>query len=116
FSYPIAHIVTAKYWQNVDHDGLHLTISETGWAKSVWGKLYGQMLLGAAVFVYDFDKFIPADMLSVIEKYKVTSFCAPPTMYRFFIKEGLADYDLSNLRYSTIAGEALNPEVYNRWY
>lgn len=116
FSYPIAHIVTAKHWQNVAHDGLHLTISETGWAKSVWGKLYGQMLLGAAVFVYDFDKFIPADMLSVIEKYKVTSFCAPPTMYRFFIKEGLADYDLSNLKYSTIAGEALNPEVYNRWY
>lgn len=116
FSYPIAHIVTAKHWQNVAHDGLHLTISETGWAKSVWGKLYGQMLLGAAVFVYDFDRFVPADMLSVIEKYKVTSFCAPPTMYRFFIKEGLADYDLSNLKYSTIAGEALNPEVYNRWY
>lgn len=116
FSYPIAHIITAKHWQNVAHDGLHLTISETGWAKSVWGKLYGQMILGAAVFVYDFDRFVPADMLSVIEKYKVTSFCAPPTMYRFFIKEGLADYDLSNLKYSTIAGEALNPEVYNRWY
>ncbi len=116
FVYPLAHIQTAKYWLNVQSDGLHLTISETGWAKSVWGKLYGQMLLGAAVFVYDMDKFIPSEMLTILAKHKVTSFCAPPTMYRFFIKEGLENYDLSCLKYSAIAGEALNPEVYNQWY
>lgn len=115
FKYPLAHILTAKHWQSVDSDGLHLTVSETGWAKSVWGKLYGQMILGAAVFVYDFDKFIPADVLKIIEKYKITSFCAPPTMYRFFIREGLENYDLSALKYSAIAGEALNPEVYKQW-
>ena len=94
YSYPIAHIVTAKYWHNVDPDGLHLTVSETGWAKSVWGKLYGQWFLAAGIFVYDFDKFIPADLLEKIEEYKLTTFCAPPTIYRFLIKEGLERYDL----------------------
>lgn len=113
--YALCHIQTAAHWLNVDPDGIHLTISDTGWGKAAWGKLYGQMTLGACVFVYDFDKFIPADMLKIIQDYKITSFCAPPTMYRFFIKEGLEKYDLSALKYSCIAGEALNPEVYNRW-
>ena len=112
--YALWHIQTAL-WQNVQHDGLHLTISDTGWGKAAWGKLYGQMSLGACVFVYDFDKFIPSNVLRIIQDFKITSLCAPPTMYRFFIKEGLKDYDLSNLKYSCIAGEALNPEVFNRW-
>ena len=112
--YALWHIQTAL-WQNVDPDGLHLTISDTGWGKAAWGKLYGQMSLGSCVFVYDFDKFIPANVLRIIQDFKITSLCAPPTMYRFFIKEGLKDYDLSNLKYSCIAGEALNPEVFNRW-
>ncbi|WRS26243.1 AMP-binding protein [Oscillospiraceae bacterium MB08-C2-2] len=115
-TYPIAHILTAKYWHNVQADGLHLTVSETGWAKSVWGKLYGQWFAAAAIFVYDMDKFVPGELLSRIAKYKVTSFCAPPTIYRFFIKEGLGDYDFSSVKYATTAGEALNPEVYNKFY
>jgi len=115
YRYALAHTLTAAHWQSVQPDGLHLTVADTGWAKSVWGKLYGQMALGACVFVYDFDKFIPADVLKKLQDYKVTSFCAPPTMYRFFIKEGLADYDLSSLKYCCIAGEALNPEVFERW-
>jgi acetyl-CoA synthetase len=116
YSYPIGHIMTAKHWLNVDPDGLHLTVSETGWAKSVWGKLYGQWIMEAAIFVYDFDKFDAADLLSKIEKYKITTFCAPPTMFRFFIKEGIAGYDLSSLKHVSIAGEALNPEVFNKFY
>ena len=114
-AYPAAHIVTARYWHNVHADDLHLTVSETGWMKSVWGKLYGQWFAAASIFVYDFDKFVPGELLAVMEKYKVTTFCAPPTIYRFFIKEGLSGFNLSSLRYSTTAGEALNPEVYNRW-
>ncbi|MGN0698648.1 MAG: AMP-binding protein [Ruminiclostridium sp.] len=113
--YALAHIQTAAHWQNVDPDGVHLTISDTGWGKAAWGKLFGQMSVGACVFVYDFDKFIPTDMLRIMQNYKITSFCAPPTMFRFFIKEGLENYDLSSLKYSAIAGEALNPEVYNKW-
>lgn len=113
--YALAHMQTA-IWQNVDPDGIHLTISDTGWAKAAWGKLYGQMLLGSTVFVYDFDRFVPGEMLAVMSKYKITTFCAPPTMFRFFIKEGLAGYDLSALKYCVIAGEALNPEVFDRWY
>lgn len=113
--YSLAHILTAAHWQNVDPDGIHLTISDTGWAKAAWGKIYGQMAVGSCIFVYDFDKFIPSDMLRIMQDYKITTFCAPPTMYRFFIKEGLGDYDLSSLKYSCIAGEALNPEVYNKW-
>lgn len=115
-AYPVAHIITARYWHNVHEDDLHLTVSETGWMKAVWGKLYGQWLACASIFVYDFDKFVPHDLLHMMEKYRVTTFCAPPTIYRFFIKEGMEGYDLSSLRYSTTAGEALNPEVYNRWY
>ncbi len=113
--YALCHIQTAAHWQNVDPDGIHLTISDTGWGKAAWGKLYGQMALGSCVFVYDFDRFVPHDMLRIMQDYKITSFCAPPTMFRFFIKEGLENYDLSSLKYSTIAGEALNPEVYNKW-
>ncbi len=115
-SYPIAHIITSKYWHNMQSDGLHLTVSDTGWMKSMWGKLYGQWLCAGAVFVYDMEKFVPAELLKRIEKYKITTFCAPPTIYRFFIKEGMGSYDFSSVKYATTAGEALNPEVYNRFY
>jgi acetyl-CoA synthetase len=114
-SYPIAHIVTAKYWHKVNPDGLHLTVAETGWAKSVWGKLYGQWFMEAGLFVYDYDRFSSDDLLKKIEKYKITTFCAPPTIYRFFIKEDLSKYDLSSLEHVTIAGEALNPEVFEQF-
>ncbi len=113
--YPLGHYVTAKYWHNVNPDGLHLTISDTGWGKALWGKLYGQWLCEAAVFVYDFDKFSAEDILPMFKKHNITTFCAPPTMYRFFIKEDLSKYDLSSIEYSTVAGEALNPEVYEQW-
>ena len=116
YTYPLGHILTAKYWQNVQEDGLHLTVADTGWAKAVWGKIYGQWLAGCAVFVYDLNKFVPKEMLEVIAKYGVTSFCAPPTIYRFFIKEDLSKYDLSKLKYCAVAGEPLNPEVYNQFY
>ena len=112
FTYPLAHIVTASFWHNVNEDSLHLTVADTGWAKAAWGKLYGQWIAGAAVFVYDHEKFVPAEMLRMLEKYEVTSFCAPPTLYRFLIREDLKKYDLSSLRYATVAGEPLNPSVY----
>lgn len=112
-TYPLGHIVTAKYWLNCEDKGLHLTVSDTGWAKSVWGKLYGQWICGSAVFVYDYDRFIADELLSLIEKYKINTFCAPPTIYRFFIKEDLSKYDFSNLHYACTAGEALHPEVFN---
>ncbi len=115
FTYPLGHILTAKYWQKVADGGLHLTVADTGWAKAMWGKIYGQWISGAAVFVYDYDKFVPKDLLDVIVKHKVTSFCAPPTIYRFFIKEDLTKFDLSNLKHCSIAGEPLNPEVYNQF-
>ncbi len=115
-SYPIGHIITAKYWHNMQADGLHLTVSETGWAKSVWGKLYGQWLSAGAIFVYDMEKFVPKELLKRIEQYKVTTFCAPPTIYRFFIKEGMDGFDFSSVKHATTAGEALNPEVYNRFF
>ncbi|MCQ2217078.1 MAG: AMP-binding protein [Paludibacteraceae bacterium] len=112
FTYPLGHIVTGKYWHNLNEKSLHLTVADTGWGKAVWGKLYGQWFSGATVFVYDHEKFTPADMLKMIEQYKITSFCAPPTIFRFMIKEDLHKYDLSSLKYCTIAGEALNPAVY----
>jgi len=115
FTYPLGHILTAKYWQNVLDGGLHLTVADTGWAKAMWGKIYGQWISGSAIFVYDYDKFVPKEMLDVIIKHKVTSFCAPPTIYRFFIKEDLSKFDLSNLKHCSIAGEPLNPEVYNQF-
>lgn len=113
--YPLGHFITAKYWHNINPDGLHFTISDTGWGKALWGKLYGQWLCEAAVFVYDFDRFKAEDILPMFKKYNITTFCAPPTMYRFFIKEDLSQYDLSSLEYTTTAGEALNPEVYEQW-
>jgi len=113
--YPLAHIITAKYWHNLREDSLHLTIADTGWLKAVWGKLYGQWIVGACVFVYDHEKFTPAAMLEMIEKYHITSLCAPPTIFRFLIREDLTHYDLSSLEYCTIAGEALNPAVYEQF-
>ena len=115
FLYPLGHIVTAKYWHNVNEQSLHLTVADTGWGKAVWGKLYGQWLSGAAVFVYDHEKFTPANILEAMAKYKVTSFCAPPTIYRYLIREDLSQYDLSALKYCTTAGEPLNPSVFEFW-
>lgn len=115
YKYALGHYITAKYWHNVNLDGLHFTISDTGWGKALWGKYYGQWMNEAAVFTYDFDKFDAHDILPMFAKYQITTFCAPPTMYRFFIKEDLSRYDLSSLEYSTTAGEALNPEVYEQW-
>ena len=116
FTYPLGHIVTAKYWQSVVPDGLHLTISDTGWLKSMWGKLYGQWFMEAGIFVCDFDRFNPANLLPLFSKYQITTFCAPPTMFRLFIKENIRKYDLSSLKHVTIAGEALNPEIFKRFY
>ncbi len=116
FTYPLGHIVTAKYWQKVIDGGLHLTVAETGWAKAVWGKIYGQWLAGSAVFVYDMISFVPRKLLECISKYKVTTFCAPPTVYRYLVKQDLSKYDLSNLKHCTTAGEALNAEIFNKFY
>ncbi len=114
YRYPLGHFITAKYWQCVNPDGLHLTISDTGWAKALWGKLYGQWLNEAAIFVYDFDRFDAADILPMFRKYGITTFCAPPTMYRMLIREDLTKYDMSSVQHATIAGEALNPEVFRQ--
>ncbi|MBQ1947740.1 MAG: AMP-binding protein [Clostridia bacterium] len=116
YKYALGHYPTAKHWHNVNPDGLHFTISDTGWGKALWGKLYGQWLCEAGVFTYDFDRFHSEDILPMFKKYNITTFCAPPTMYRFFIKEDLSKYDLSSIEYATTAGEALNPEVYNRFF
>ena len=115
YTYPLGHIATGCFWHRCEPGGLHFTISDTGWLKSLWGKMYSQWLAGSAVFVYDFDKFSAPDILEKIERYKVTTFCAPPTMYRYLIKEDLKKYDLSSLHHCTTAGEALNPEVYKVW-
>ncbi|MDN5309869.1 MAG: acetyl-CoA synthetase [Methanolobus sp.] len=115
FTYPLAHIITARYWQNVTDDGLHYTVADSGWAKCVWGKIYGQWIAGSAVFVYDYDKFTAERMLENTVKYGVTTFCAPPTIYRFLIREDLSKYDLSCLDYCVTAGEPLNPEVYQKF-
>lgn len=113
FTYPLGHIVTASYWHNLDENSLHLTIADTGWGKAVWGKLYGQWIAGANIFVYDHEKFTPACILEKIQEYRITSLCAPPTIFRFLIREDLTQYDLSSLKYCTIAGEALNPAVFD---
>lgn len=113
--YPLGHFHTAKFWHAVDPDGLHFTISDTGWAKSMWGKLYGQWLCEAAIFVYDFDRFDAADILPMFAKYRITTFCAPPTMLRMMIKQDISKYDLSSVNHMTTAGEALNPEVYRQF-
>ncbi len=112
YLYPLGHMITAKFWQDVVDDGLHLTMAETGWAKCSWGKIYGQWIAGTAIFVYDyFGKFTPTDILPLISKYKITTFCAPPTIYRFLCKEDLSHYDFSSITHCSTAGEALNPEV-----
>lgn len=116
FRYPLGHIITAKYWHNLDENSLHFTLADTGWGKAVWGKYYGQWIVGANVFVYDFEKFKPVDVLEMIEKFHITSFCAPPTVYRFLIREDVKKYDISSLKYCTNAGEALNPNVFDRWH
>jgi acetyl-CoA synthetase len=115
FTYPLGHILTASYWQNVIDGGLHYTVADTGWAKAVWGKIYGQWLGGSAVFVYDYDKFIAKNLLKKATEHGVTTFCAPPTVYRFLIKEDLSQYDFSSLKYCVVAGEPLNPEVYEQF-
>lgn len=112
YKYALGHFHTAKYWHNVDPDGLHLTISDTGWAKALWGKFYGQWMCEAATFVYDFERFSAADILPMFAKYKITTFCAPPTMLRMMVKEDISKYDLSSVKHMTTAGEALNPEIY----
>ena len=115
YKYALGHYVTAKYWHCVHADGLHFTISETGWGKALWGKLYGQWLCEGAVFTYDFDRFDAADILPMFAKYNITTFCAPPTMYRMLIKQDLSQYDLSSIKHASTAGEALNPEVFRRF-
>ncbi len=116
FTYPLGHIITGSFWHNLHEESLHLTLADTGWGKAVWGKLYGQWLAGANVFVYDFEKFEPIDVLHKIQEYGITSFCAPPTVFRFLIREDLTKFNISTLKYCTIAGEALNPKVYEEWY
>ena len=113
--YPLGHILTAAYWQNVEDDGLHYTVADSGWGKCVWGKLYGQWIAGCTVFVYDYDRFEAKNMLKIASSYGVTTFCAPPTVYRFLIKEDITQYDFSTLKYAVVAGEPLNPEVFNRF-
>ena len=115
YKYALGHYVTAKYWHCVHADGLHFTISETGWGKALWGKLYGQWLCEGAVFTYDFDRFDAADILPMFAKYNITTFCAPPTMYRMLIKQDLSHYDLSSIKHASTAGEALNPEVFRQF-
>ncbi len=115
YKYPLGHFHTAKYWHNVDPHGLHFTISDTGWAKPMWGKLYGQWLCEAAIFVYDFDRFDAAEILPMFAKYSITTFCAPPTMLRMLVKQDIAQYDFSSVKHMTTAGEALNPEVYRQF-
>lgn len=114
YKYPLGHFHTANYWHCVDPEGLHLTISDTGWAKAAWGKIYGQWLCEAALFVYDFDKFDAADILPLFAEYKITTFCAPPTMYRMLMKEDISKYDMSSVQHANTAGEALNPEVFKQ--
>lgn len=115
FRYPLGHYVTARYWNQVDPEGLHLTMSDTGWAKALWGKIYGQWICESPIFVYNYDTFSAKDILHMIEKYKITTFCAPPTVFRVLIRMNLKEYDLSSLQHVTTAGEALSPEVFYRF-
>lgn len=116
FAHPLGHIVTAKYWQQVQENKLHMSVSDSGWAKFGWGKIYGQWICGAVIFCYDMDKFIPLKLLEKITEYKVTTFCAPPTMFRFMLQEDVKKFDLSCIETCCIAGEPLNPQVFNDWY
>jgi len=114
-TYPLGHILTAKYWQNVVEDGLHYTVADTGWAKCVWGLIYGQWISGSGVFVYDYERFDAGTMMEKATQHGVTTFCAPPTIYRFMIKSDMSKYDFSSLKYAVTAGEPLNPTVYNEF-
>ncbi len=114
FSHPLGHIVTAKYWQQVQENKLHMSVSDSGWAKFGWGKIYGQLICGATIFAYDMDKFVPKNLLSKLEKYKVTTFCAPPTMFRFMLADGMETYDLSSIKRCGNAGEPLNPDTFEK--
>ena len=116
FSYPIAHIYTAKCWHGVEYNGLHLTVADSGWAKSAWGKLYGQWFIGTAIMVYDYEQFYAADLLKLIEEEKISTFCAPPTIYKYFVLEDLSQYDLSNLHNATTAGEPMPEEVAEKFF
>ena len=115
YMHPLGHIVTAKYWQCVRENMLHMSVSDSGWAKFGWGKIYGQWICGATIFCYDMKKFHPENLLAVLQKYQVTTFCAPPTMYRFMLQEDVAAYDLSSVKRWCTAGEPLNPEVVRKW-
>ena len=116
FAHPLGHIVTARYWQHVEENKLHMSVSDSGWAKFGWGKIYGQWICGATIFCYDMvGKFEPKKLLQMVEKYRVTTFCVPPTMYRFMLQEDLTQFDLSSLRHCATAGEPLNPEVVKQW-
>lgn len=114
FTHPLGHIVTAKYWHQVQEDKLHMSVSDSGWAKFGWGKIYGQLTCGATIFAYDMDKFVPKNLLSMLEKYRVTTFCAPPTMFRFMLAEGMERYDLSSMEFCGNAGEPLSPELFEK--
>ncbi|AKL98646.1 AMP-binding protein [Endomicrobium proavitum] len=114
-TYPLGHILTARFWQNLDDTSIHLTVADTGWAKTAWGKIYGQWICGACLFTYDFERFHPKDLMEKLAKHGVTSFCAPPTVYRHLIKEDISKYDLSKLKYAETAGEPLNPEVFHQF-
>lgn len=116
YTYPLGHIVTAHYWQKVEDGGLHLTVSDSGWAKFAWGKIYGQWICGAVIVAYDTEKFVPVKMLETIDMLKLTTFCAPPTIYRYLIHEDISKYDFSTIKHCGIAGEPLNPEVFNKFY
>lgn len=116
FTHPLGHIVTAKYWQQVQENKLHMSVSDSGWAKFGWGKIYGQWCCGAAIFAYDMDKFVPLLLLEKLEKYKVATFCAPPTMFRFMLQEDVSKFDLSSIKTCCNAGEPLNPEIWRKWY
>ena len=116
WTYPIAQTVTAYYWHNVGDDDIHMAVADTGWAKAGWGKIFGQWICGATLFVYDFDRLVASELMETITRHRVTSFCAPPTVYRFMIKEDISQYDFSNLRWANCAGEPLNPEVYEQFY
>ena len=114
FSHPLGHIVTAKYWQQVRPGKPHMSVSDSGWAKFGWGKIYGQLICGTAVFAYDSDKFVPKNLMQMLEKYRVTTFCAPPTMYRFMLADGMGAFDLTSIKHCGNAGEPLSPEIFNK--
>ncbi|MBO5669685.1 MAG: AMP-binding protein, partial [Candidatus Methanomethylophilaceae archaeon] len=116
YTYPLGHILLAKHWHQIDPEGLHWSVADTGWAKNAWGKIYGQWIMESAVFVYEYDKFEPSDILDMIEKFRITTFCCPPTMFRLYLNAGLEGHDLSSLKNCCIAGEALNPDTNESWY